>query len=465
MQRTGPALPASRRKRAIRPLLFALGAALLAPPAIAAPGRSEVATEAEAGEVGKLIERHAGSGLRDFYARRRGRPLWLDAYGNFSPAAETLLDQIETARLDGINPRRLKARALVRALDRAGSGNLRDLAEAELALSRAYVAYVQALRAARRATMIYESEALAPVVPAAAAALDSAASAPSLAAHVARMNWMHPLYAPMRAALADPRYTPAQHGRIAINLERIRALPANPGTRHVLIDAASARLWMYENGKPVDSMRVVVGRAGEQTPAMAGFLRHAIVNPYWNVPADLVRDRIAAHVQDKGIRYLRDGGYQVLSDWHEDARPVDPRLIDWDAVRAGTMEPRVRQLPGGDNAMGSVKFMFPNALGIYLHDTPDKGLMRMDARQFSSGCVRLEDANRLGRWLMGKPLPRRPRAPEQRIDLPEPVPVYITYLTAAPESGGIAFREDVYARDSMVGRTRMARTEMPPHAR
>jgi murein L,D-transpeptidase YcbB/YkuD len=108
--------------------------------------------------------------------------------------------------------------------------------------------------------------------------------------------------------------------------------------------------------------------------------------------------------------------------------------------------------------MGVVKFMFPNPQGIYLHDTPDKDLLTKAARQFSSGCVRLEDAPRLGRWLMNGPLPRRGRKPEQRIELPEVVPVYITYLTAMPEDGHIAFHNDVYARD-VFGDTRMARND------
>ena len=152
----------------------------------------------------------------------------------------------------------------------------------------------------------------------------------------------------------------------------------------------------------------------------------------------------------KGPGYLRTGGYQVVSGWEEDAGLIDPDTIDWNAVAAGARHPRVRQLPGTANFMGKVKFMFPNAQGIYLHDTPDKALLNLDARQLSSGCVRLEDAGRLGQWLLGKPLPARLRAPEQRIELPEVVPVYITYLTALPEHDRITFRDDVYSRDSAV---------------
>ena len=133
-----------------------------------------------------------------------------------------------------------------------------------------------------------------------------------------------------------------------------------------------------------------------QTPMMAGFIRQAILNPYWQVPDDLVQNSIAANVLNQGVRYLKNGGYQVFTDWSEKEQ-LDPNEVDWHAVREGRKKVHVRQLPGGSNFMGKVKFEFPNAQGIYLHDTPDKQLLRLDQRQLSSGCVRLEDAPRLGR--------------------------------------------------------------------
>lgn len=428
-------------------------APLLARPAIVSPILGPSADGALRAEIGK----RAGSNLRGFYAARGNRPLWLHR-GQPSVAARLLLEQVESARLDGLKPAKLKAGPLAKALDRAASGGPEDLAKAEVATSKTYVAYVKALRSARRVPMIYETEALSPVVPTTSAALQAAAGARSLEQYVRSMGWMHPLYAPMREALADPRYDAAQHGQIARNLTRIRAIPANPAKRYVLIDAVSARLWMYEDGKPVDTMRVVVGKPEPetQTPMMAGFIRYAIVNPYWNVPSDLVRTRIAWNVLQKGAGYLQDGGYQVLADWSDKPALVDPQTVDWHAVEAGSLQPRVRQLPGGNNFMGAVKFMFPNAQGIYLHDTPDKDLLRKDVRQLSSGCVRLEDAHRFGRWLMNKPLPRRLRDPEQRIELPELVPVYITYLTAMPESGRLTFRGDVYGLDALGDGARLA---------
>lgn len=250
-----------------------------------------------------------------------------------------------------------------------------------------------------------------------------------------------------RPAPAAHGASPEQQQLLRINLQRARALPADPRGRHILVDVASARLYAYEEGQVRDTMRVVVGKPSEQTPMMAGVIRFAMVNPYWNIPPDLVRKRVAAGVLEHGEGFLREKHYQLLSDWSDRARVVDPAMVDWKAVLDGRQELRVRQLPNPDNAMGKMKFMFPNALGIYLHDTPEKDLLRKDERLFSSGCVRLEDAPRLARWLFGKPLKVPKGEPESRVDLPRPVPVYITYLTAAPEGRSIAFRSDVYGRD------------------
>ncbi len=243
----------------------------------------------------------------------------------------------------------------------------------------------------------------------------------------------------------------AHYERIILaNLERARALPADPGERYILVDAAAARLWLYEDGEAVDTMRVIVGKESEhtQTPMLAGLIRYAMVNPYWNVPPDLVRDKIAPGVLAEGFGYLRARRYEILSDWTEDASVLAPDEVDWEAIADGREELRVRQLPGPDNGMGQIKFMFPNRFGVYLHDTPDKSLFEHEERRFSSGCVRLEDARRLARWLFGE-MPRGASPDrEERVDLKEPVPVYITYFTAAPSGDGIVFRDDPYGRDT-----------------
>jgi murein L,D-transpeptidase YcbB/YkuD len=152
----------------------------------------------------------------------------------------------------------------------------------------------------------------------------------------------------------------------------------------------------------------------------------------------------------QGVGYLVRQNMEALSDGSQDAAVLDPATIDWSAVAAGRLALRLRQRPGDQNMMGQIKFMFPNRLGVYLHDTPFKALFAGVQRAESSGCVRLADAPRLAQWLAPDAAGRLGEAgePEHRVDLPEPVPVYIVYFTVAADSGGVRLRDDIYGRDA-----------------
>lgn len=231
----------------------------------------------------------------------------------------------------------------------------------------------------------------------------------------------------------------AHYERIIIaDMDRVRGLPAD-GRRFILVDTAAAQLTMIEGGKPVDTMRVVVGKPGMETPLLAGFIRYAVLNPYWNIPPDLVRHTVAPAVIRDGVGVLAQRRYVLSADWQSTAR-IEPAAVDWQAVAAGRSSVWVRQLPGGRNMMGAVKFMLPNEMGIYLHDTPDKSLFARADRHLSSGCVRLEDAARLGRWLFGREIVGSDPAPDKHVDLPAPVPVFVTRLATSVENGRVRFR-------------------------
>ena len=238
-------------------------------------------------------------------------------------------------------------------------------------------------------------------------------------------------------------------GLLRTNLERARALPS-AWTRHVLVNAASAQLSYFGDGAEQGNMKVVVGTKETPTPMMAGMLQYATLNPYWNVPVSLAKKTIAPAIL-RGAT-LKGMGYEALSGWDEDAVIIEQKQVNWKAVADGSEQVRLRKLPSADNAMGKVKYIFPNDEGIYLHDTPTRNLFREDARQFSNGCIRLEDATRLGRWLFegdAARLDAATDAPEQHTLLPEQVPVFITYMTAIPANGTIAFTEDVYGYDGV----------------
>jgi len=387
-----------------------------------------------------------------FYRARDGAPLWLAPASG--AAAQQLLSLLATAQADHLSPRRYNVKALTRALGAARSGDRGAIQRAEMMLSEAFVAYADDQRHDPGGVVYVDTE-LKPTPPSAHELLSAAARAPSLSAYVQDMGWMNPIYGKLRAAIASRLYrNDAERRVLELNLERARALPAGTG-RYVIVNPPAARLYMYENGQVVDSMRVVAGRpdAIAQTPMMNAFIRYVALNPYWNSPADITAKRLAPTILKEGRAYFRNRGYELLSDWSDHARVIDPMSIDWHAVAAGRIQARLRQKPGPANSMGKMKFMFPNAQGIWLHDTPEREKIDEAARLQSNGCVRLEDAARFSRWLFnGHPPKSQGAKPEQKVNLPAPVPLYITYLTAVPSGTSIVYFDDFYGKDRMESR-------------
>jgi murein L,D-transpeptidase YcbB/YkuD len=408
-------------------------AVALAALATAAPGLSATMPET----APAAISRSASPAVASFYAARHNAPLWLRD-GALTPAAQELIGRLRTSQIEGFARGPLLA-AEVQALVARGAA-----LDADRLLSSAWVDYVATLRSPPRG-MTYVDAWIAPKAPSAQEILFQAGSADDLAAHVRSVTNINAFYSALREAGLN-QLGAQPDARVIANLERARAFPSNG--RYVVVDTASARLWMVENGRPVDSMKVIVGKPSSQTPMLASVIYFATLNPYWNVPDDLVRKLTAQRVLNQGLGYLKQHNYQVVTDLGEDATLIPPSSVDWKAVAEGRASVNVRQLPGPANSMGQVKFPFENSLGIYLHDSPEKELFGEDNRNISNGCIRLEDAPRLERWLMGGRLPvTTSSAPEQHVRLPKPVPIYITYLTAQADGGQLTFLDDVYGRD------------------
>jgi L,D-transpeptidase YcbB len=237
---------------------------------------------------------------------------------------------------------------------------------------------------------------------------------------------------------------------IVINMERAKRLPApQEQPKYVLVDAGSARLSLWQNGRKIDQMKIVVGKAETATPMMAAYIKYASVNPYWNVPPELVKSLIGPRIVAQGIKYLTDREYQVLTGYGSDAKVLDPSTVDWQAVVDGRQDVALRRLPSPANSMGAMKFMLPNYFGIYLHDSPEREHFTKNELWVSNGCVRLEDYKRVARFLFDGRIPQgdNPKV-EKEVDLPQPVPVYMTYLTVEPSADGVQFLEDHYGRDA-----------------
>jgi murein L,D-transpeptidase YcbB/YkuD len=227
--------------------------------------------------------------------------------------------------------------------------------------------------------------------------------------------------------------------------------------RFVMVNSATQMLYMYQDGQPVGSMKVVLGdngthlknRADTRTPLITSMMFYVIHNPYWNSSDTLTRLNIAPRYAAEGDKYLKQRGFRVMSDWTKNATEIPASQVDWKGVRAGKVSIRIRQDPGPENFMGELKFPFANPQDIYLHDTDpaDRKLFKEPQRTFSNGCIRLDDAHGLATWLLGHQPDESIKDAEHPEQLTRPVPIYVTYLTAIPENGQLTWIKDIYNLD------------------
>ena len=288
-----------------------------------------------------------------------------------------------------------------------------------------------------------------------APATDPGVFDPALEAAVRRFQERHGLNtdgAVGPQTLAAVNTTAAERARqVAVNLERMRWLNYDLGQRHIFINSAAFTMQMFEDGEPRFTTRTVVGKTSRkyQTPEFNDELEHIVVNPYWNVPSSISREEILPELKENPF-YLADNNMELLGA----DEPASE--IDWSLVTPGSFPGRVRQRPGAGNALGHVKFLFPNQFSVYMHDTPSRRLFARDRRAYSHGCVRLQDPVGFAHTLLSlqydDPVATydrlRAKHGEQWVTLDENIPVYVSYRTAWLGDEGVhQFRGDIYRRD------------------
>ncbi|SLN59053.1 L,D-transpeptidase family protein [Oceanibacterium hippocampi] len=254
-----------------------------------------------------------------------------------------------------------------------------------------------------------------------------------------------------RAALDTP--VQARINQIQINLERLRWMSDERGERHIIVNLADFTLQIVDRGLPVFESRVVVGAPFHRTPVFSDRMRYLEINPYWNVPTSIARKELLPKFR-RSPAEIDKAGYEFV---HSD-RVVPAATVD---LAARPFPYLIRQRPGDQNALGRVKFMFPNKFNIYLHDTPSKSLFAKTERTFSHGCIRVARPIDLavalladsGDWSEAKVRAAIERGDRQVVNLRVPVPVHIVYLTAwVDDVGLVQFRNDVYGRDALLAR-------------
>lgn len=400
--------------------------------------------------AGQPVLLGAASEVAAYYGKWQTQPIWLRG-GPDSAVVTGLISILQRAPFDGFAAGPELAAQVQGAAAQARSGKPADVAAADRLMSTAWVQYVQAIKQPTTG-MYYAYPTLAPQGRRADQILLTAAASKSLESYIRTVSNINPLYAAIRdAGFAEAQATGKQapDARLLANLDRARSIP---GTGRVaVVEIASQRMIIFENGVPVDSMKIIVGKSKYATPLIASYISYVTLNPYWDSPDHLVKEAIAPNVLRQGFGYLKARGYEAMADWSPNSAVVAPDQVDWKAVAAGKIQIRIRQKPGPDNFMATMKIPFVNDDDIYLHDTPTKSLFAKADRAISNGCVRLEAAPRFARWLLNgrDPVAAAPDLPEQHVKLPQSIPVYLTYLTAQPQGGKLTYLTDFYGLDKV----------------
>ena len=282
-----------------------------------------------------------------------------------------------------------------------------------------------------------------------AARLEQAIASNGVRASLEELAPTHPQYKGLQAALMAER-DPARAEAIRMNMERWRWAPRDLGDRYILINVPSYQLQVMEGEQPALSMRVIVGEPKNQTPLFSDEMTYVVFSPYWNIPENILRDETLPRVLDDPD-FLERNNMEVVGT----SGTVDPETVDW-SDESATAALRFRQRPGPDNALGLVKFIFPNHFSIYLHDTPSDRLFNRSRRTLSHGCIRVEDPVALAKYVLRDQTQWTParittamNAGEERtVKLTQPLPVHIGYWTAwADADGSVRFFDDPYGLD------------------
>lgn len=460
-------------------------------------------TSAAIAQLGKA-DREA---LAQFYAERRGAPLFVDLAGP-TPAGRAVMEQVATAEADGMDPAAYPVPAML-----ANSPD--SAAQAELGIAAAAFAYARDARGgriepARLSHLITPDLSL----PKPAEVLSAIQGAPDPAAVLAAYQPQHEGYKALRAKLAELRETTGAVNRadhlslgpalrlgdtdprvpllrarlkldprpgevydreladavrdlqrqnrrrasgvfdlgtaelldgprpvnapiadIIANMERWRWLPTDLGQRHIMVNLPEFTLRVFDGEKVIHQTRVIVGKPQTPTPLFSNAVQHVIVNPYWNIPPSILKKEILPRLAEDPD-YAARHGYEIIQ-------------------RGNRIS--VRQPPGERNALGFIKFIFPNQHSVYLHDTPTRNLFSADRRAFSHGCVRVDQPFRLAEVLLGDEGYDEARVRkligkgERMIKLSQPLPIHLTYFTLfVDERGHLQRREDLYGYDGRI---------------
>jgi murein L,D-transpeptidase YcbB/YkuD len=395
---------------------------------------------------------------RAFYESRGYMPAWVDG-DRTTPHMKDLVQQFKYSELHGLDPGRYPIEAFERLRDQSQTRmgtrfDVKAVPELDAKLTYAYLRYAADLigwstspkEISRNWLTGRKDEDLA-------ARLSDAIASNKIRESLETLAPNHPQYKGLQAALAREKANPTGNlDRLLINLERWRWVRHDLGDRYVLVNVPAYILQVMEGSEPVLSMRIIVGKPATPTPLFSDEMTYVVFSPYWNIPQNILRDETLPRVI-KDPDFLFRNNMEVVGT----SGTIDPEEVDW-SDESVTAALRFRQRPGPDNALGLVKFIFPNHFDIYLHDTPGDRLFFREHRTFSHGCVRVENPVALAEYVLGdqpqwtaaKITAAMQAKQEQGVTLKKKLPVHIGYWTAWVEpDGSVRYTDDPYKLDRL----------------
>ena len=393
---------------------------------------------------------------REFYDSRKNLPAWIDG-DKASPRLVTLVESLKHSEDHGLDPARYGAAKFQQAIDAAkeqdGRYELATIPELDTRLTYAYLRYAADLVGwSPSPRAIYRNWIAAPDKIDHVDQLSRAVSSNQVRETLGELPPSHTQYKGLQAALLRERQTPTGHlDQITMNLQRWRWMPRDLGERYVFVNVPAYQMQVVEGTSPVLAMRVIVGDPMHPTPLFNDEMTTIVFSPNWNVPESIIRKEMVPRlVDDPGFLERQD--IQVVGTSGD---VIDAESIDWgdDSAIAGL---HFRQEPGPKNALGLVKFQFPNQFDVYMHDTPQDSLFNKPKRALSHGCIRLEDPVALARyvlrdrpeWTIERINAAMNAGREQGVPLKDDIPVHIGYFTAwVNPDGTVTYTDDPYKLD------------------
>jgi murein L,D-transpeptidase YcbB/YkuD len=405
---------------------------------------------------GKFFDRKAEQeAVEAFYRARSFAPLW-SADGAALARARAAIDYLANVATDGLDPRDYPVPQFTDHLNEV------DAATNDLKLTAAVLTYARHASAGRvsftrvSGAILYPAHALEP-----AKVLEQISTTDDVKGVLASFEPQHPAFKALKAQLAkalsgaapisplrdDKKHHKAADGgdhladTLIANMERWRWLPRNLGTSYVVVNVPDYTLAVVDKGRPIWRTKIVVGKPGERaTPLLSETMKYLTINPTWNVPPSIIRN-------------------EYLPALERDPGALDRIGLKVDHNRDGSI--RVYQPPGARNALGRIRFNFPNPFLVYQHDTPDKKLFARDERALSHGCMRVQNPEQYAEVLLGVSQPEEKYSAarirslygdqERTINLRTPIPVHVTYQTAfVDDSQHLNLRSDIYGIDAAV---------------